>query len=227
MASHPPVRDLYPRDSQNILAKLLVLGLDQEDPVRKRIIQLKPTSSAMTALKIITGILILLVGVFVSLNPNVVYAPTPRVILLFLIAILPGLLFGFEAVSQFEFRLPGFVFTTAGAFAACLGALVVMDHLAKPEEKISVFRIVDSNGESVNLDADSAVDVPVTQNGLVVTKFVNRDAVILIFPEQVGSAELKIKPNGNGPTYTGDVTYAGSRRYKLTLGKDLKTSGSP
>src|ERR1700730_11393913 len=149
----------------------------------------------MKIVQIIAAIVILVLGVIVALSPSLVYAPTPRVILFFLIAILPGLIFGFEASSRLEFRLPGLVFTTAGAFAACLGALIIMNNLAKPQEKIAVFRILDSNGDSVSLDANSAVDVPVTQSGLGVTKFVDRDTVILIFPEQVGSAELRIKPN--------------------------------
>ena len=181
----------------------------------------------MKILQIIAGVLILLLGIYVALNPALVYAPAPRVVLFFLIAFLPGLIFGLEVSSRLEFRLPGIIFTTAGAFAACLGALLIMNHISKPEEKIAVFRILDSNGDSVNLDASSAVEVPVTRAGLVVTKFVDRDTVVLIFPEQVGSAELKIKPNGHGPTYSGDVTYAGSRTYKLRLGTELKTSSSP
>ena len=179
----------------------------------------------MKTLRIISGILILGLAIFVALNPGVVYAPSPRVILYFLVSFLPALLFGAEVSARFKLKLPGFCFTTAGVFAACLGTLVVLDYLSKPQEKIAVFQVFDETGEPVNLDAKAAVDIPITRSGLTITKLVDGNTVVLIFPEQTGSAELRVKPVTTGPTYSGDVTYAGSRTLKLKLGQELKASG--
>jgi hypothetical protein len=176
------------------------------------------------ALRIICAILILGLAIFVALKPGVVYAPSPRVILYFLVSFLPALVFGAEVSARFKLELPGFCFTTAGVFAACLGTLVVLDHLSKPQEKIAVFQVFDEAGEPVNLEAKNTVNIPITLSGLSITKFVDGNTVILIFPEQAGSAELRVKPVSTGPTYSGDVTYAGSRTLKLRLGQELKAS---
>lgn len=122
--------------------------------------------------RVVVLILILLLGIFVALSPGVVYAPAPKVILYFLISLLPAMLFGAEASSKFQLRLPGFCFTTMGAFAACLGTLVVLTNLSKPAEKIAVFHILDESSQSVMLDWAGGVEVPLTDQGLTVSKFV-------------------------------------------------------
>jgi hypothetical protein len=124
-----------------------------------------------------------------------------------------------------ELKLPGFCFTTAGVFATCLGTLLVLTTLSKPEEKIAVFQVFDENGQAVALDWSGALEVPITDRGLTITKFVSGNTVILIFPEQVGEVELRVKRLSTGPTYSGVVTYAGSRTSKLILGDRLKLNG--
>ncbi len=186
----------------------------------------KRIKSLFDMVRIIVLALIMIVGAIVALSPNLIYAPTPRVVLYFLVSLLPAILFGAEATSKFKFELPGFCFTTAGVFAACLGILLVLTSLSKPEEKIAVFQIFDENGQAVALDWDGAVEVPITDRGLTVSKFVLGNTAILIFPEQVGEVELHIKRLSTGPTYSGTVSYAGSRTSKLFLGKQLR-SGSP
>ena len=178
----------------------------------------------MKSLRMIVIVLILALGIYVALSPAIVYAPTPRIVLYFLICFLPSLLLGAEASSRFKLKLPGFAFTTAGACAVCFGALILITNLSKPEEKIAVFQVYDESNEPVALDWSGALTVPVTSGGLSVTKFIDGNTVILVFPEQVGKAEIRIKKSYSSPTYTGEVTYAGSRTAKLTLGKDLKTN---
>src|SRR4051812_11803846 len=104
----------------------------------------------LTTFRIAAGVVILAMAVFVALSPAVVYAPAPRVVLFFLVAFIPALLFGAEVSAQLKLQLPGLCFTVAGVFAFCLGALFVMEHLAKPEEKIAVFQVVDQSGQPVN-----------------------------------------------------------------------------
>lgn len=179
----------------------------------------------MKAVKIICMVLILGLGVFVALSPGVIYAPTPKIVLFFLISFLPSLLLGAEASSRFNLRLfPGFTFTTAGACAVCLGALLLLTYLSKPEEKIAVYQVYDENNDPVALDFKEALDVLVTAQGLSVTKFVDGNNVVLIFPEQVGSVELRVKKAPIGPSYTGTVGYAGTRTSKLILGRELRLS---
>lgn len=175
----------------------------------------------MTAVKVVSVFLILGLGLFVALSPTIVYAPTPKIVLFFLISFLPSLLFGAAASSRFKLELPGFVFTTAGACAVCLGTLLLLNHLSKPEEKIAVYQVYDENKEPVSLDWQGAFEVMVTAQGLSVTKFIEGHTAVLIFPEQVGSVEVRIKKAPIGPTYVGTVGYAGNRTSNLVLGQQL------
>ena len=167
-------------------------------------------------------LLILLLGFYVALSPGVVYAPTPKVVLYLLMSLLPAILFGAEAVSKFKLQLRGFIFTTTGAFAACLGLLVLLTYLSKPEEMIAVYQVLDENRQPVSLDWEGALQVSVTERGLTITKFVEGNTMVLIFPEQVGQAEVQVKRSPSGSIYSGQVSYAGSRTSKLYLGEQLK-----
>lgn len=167
--------------------------------------------------------LILLLGIYVALSPNIVYAPVPKVVLFCLISFLPAILFGAEAAAKFDLKLPGFAFTTAGAAAISLGTLLLMSNLAKPEQQIAVFRIVnDQNQPVLGLDRDGAVQVQLSNQALAVTRFIDGNNVVLIFPEQVGEVDLLVKPLLMGPTYSGKVSYGGNRQSQLVLGRDLK-----
>src|SRR5437879_1660646 len=97
-------------------------------------------------------IIILFLGLYVALSPSVVYAPTPRVVLFLLIALLPAILFGAEATSALRLEWPGFLLSTTGAAAVCLGLLWVLNHLAKPEEQIAVYYVVDEKNRPVPLE---------------------------------------------------------------------------
>jgi hypothetical protein len=172
-------------------------------------------------LRTVTSLLILLLGLYVALKPAVVYAPTPKVILYFLISLVPAILFGVEAVTRFELRLPAFAFVTGGAFAACLGTLLVLTLLSKPDKQITVFQVVDEGGRPMPIDSPGAVHVPLTPKGDAVPHFVDQNTIVFIFPEEVGEAELQVwKDSGEDP-YVGNVTYAGSTRSTLRLGKQL------
>ena len=167
--------------------------------------------------------LILALGLYVALSPSVVYAPVPKVVLFCLISFLPAILFGAEAASKFNLKLPGFAFTTAGAAAVALGTLLLLNHLAKPEQQIAVYRIVDQQRQPVlGLDREGAVEIQLSNQALVVTKLIDGNNLVLIFPEQIGEADVLVKPVLTGPTYFGKVSYAGNRQSELMLGRDLK-----
>ena len=176
----------------------------------------------MNIVKIVSILVILVVGVIVALSPGLVYAPTPKMVLYFLISILTGLLFGAEAAAKFDFKLPGFCLSATGAIAVCFGALLLLTKLSKPEEQIAVYQIYDEQHEPVALDWPGALQIPVTPQGLTVTKFIDGNNIILVFPEQVGQVELRVKKSFSSRTYSNTITYAGTRTSKLILGEDLK-----
>lgn len=176
----------------------------------------------MEILRILMMIAILGVGLFVALSPRVVYAPQPRVVLHFLLSVFVSILLGAEAVAKLELQLPGFLFVSSGATAICFAMLWVLNHLSKPEEKVAVFYIDDEKGEPVNLEWDGALEVRLTAQGLQPTKFVSSNALVLIFPEQVGEAEIRVRQTGDGRPYVGTVSYAGTRKTTLRLGDQLK-----
>ena len=172
------------------------------------------------------GIITLILGaaLYVALSPNLVYAPVPKVVLFCLIGFLPAILFGTEATSRFNLQLGWFAFTTTGAVAVIFGMLFGLTYLAKPQQQIAVYRIVDEHGQPVlGLDRNGVLDVHLSNNALTVTKFIDGNNLILIFPEQVGECDILVKPLSVGPTYFGKVSYAGNRRAELILGKDLTT----
>jgi hypothetical protein len=162
---------------------------------------------------------------YVALSPSVVYAPVPKVVLFLLVSLLPAVLFGAEAASRFQLKMGGFVFATAGAAAVSLGTLLLLTHLSKPQQQIAVFHVFDENGAPVNnLDRQGAVEVPLTSLGISITRFIDGNTVVLIFPEQVGDCDLRIKPLSIGKTYSGKVRYGGNRESELRFGTHLKGS---
>jgi len=177
----------------------------------------------MNIVKIVAAILILLAGLYIALTPSLVYTRTPQIILFFLISILPSFLIGTEAVSKFKFKLPGFLFTTTGAYAVCLGTLVLLAHLTQPTvDKIVVYHIFDENKQPYSLNYSGAVVIPVTPDGRSITKFVDGNALILIFPKEIEAIDMQVKNLSNSLYYFGTVGYSGQQDYKIILGKDLK-----
>jgi len=179
----------------------------------------------LSIIRIIVVLAALALGIYVALSPGIVYAPVPRVILFLLVSLLPAVLFGAEAASRFELKIPGFVFATAGAAAVSLGILVTLHHLSKPQQQIAVFHILDEEGQPVtNLDRQGAVQVPLTNEGISITPFVDGNTIVLIFPEQVGECEIRVRPISMGKTYSGKVSYSGNRESALRLGTHLRSN---
>ena len=113
-------------------------------------------------MRIVVMLIILGVAVFVALSPRIVYAPQPRVVLYFLLSILPAILFGTEAAVRLKLDLPGFSFISSGAAAVCFAMLWLLNHFSKPAEKIAVFYIYDEHDNPVDLQWKDAVEVLVS-----------------------------------------------------------------
>jgi hypothetical protein len=160
-------------------------------------------------------------GIYVALVPGITFAPTPRVVLFFIISTIPALLFGSEIQSRFQVSLPGFIFSVAGAGAIFFGALFLLDHLAKPEVRIAVFSFYDEDGEELYIDAPGILEVKDTHLGLSVNNFSKKNTLILIFPEQVPEVEVAVRKIFGGKVYRRNLSYSGNRKMNLTLGKEL------
>jgi len=182
---------------------------------------------SFTVLRIVISTVVLFIGIVVALSPGVFYAPVPRVVLYLLIALLPAILFGAEAAAKFELNFKAFSFTTVGAAAITFAMLFVLTHLSKPEQQIAVFHIYDERQQPVMwLARNDAVRIPLTKHGIQVTKFIDENTIVLIFPEQVDECEIQVKPTSAGATYSGTLRYTGNRETKLFFGKHLKTTSS-
>lgn len=184
-----------------------------------------PPPGSSPWLRNVAALAALAVAVYVALSPTVVYTPQARVVLYVLVAMLPAIVIGAEASSRFKMELPKFLFTTGGAAAFMLGLLVLMDHLARPEVQISVYRVDDEQGRPVNLERAGAFEVMPGRSGLQVTAFVRGNQLALIFPEQLAETTLSVRPVSQERPYQGAVGYAGSRQVDLRLGRDLKQEG--
>ena len=175
----------------------------------------------MAVIRIIAILASLAIAVVVALSPTAVYAPTPRIILYLLASLIPAILFAGELSARLELHLPGFVFAATGAAALALATLIILTHYSKPEAQIAVFYVVDGNDNPVALDWKGAIEIPVSGTGITATRFVDGNALVLIFPEQLSQVDLRIKPSSNARPCVGTVSYAGTRQSKLVLGKHL------
>lgn len=176
----------------------------------------------MKIARIVSAIVVLMLMVYVVLFPNVVYAPTPKIILYFLASSFLAILIGAEASTRFELKLPGFIGVTTGAAALCLITLVTLTHLSKPEQQIAVYNLYDEQDNAVNLNWDGAFTLPSSPTGVIANNFIKGNTLILIFPEQLASQQIRVRKTSDGKEYVGLLTYAGNRQANINLGKDLK-----
>jgi hypothetical protein len=169
--------------------------------------------------RLVATVLILLAALLVALSPGVVYAPVPKVILFTLVAILPGVLFGAEVLARTNFTLNLGVasLSAVGVGALFFGLFYMMTQFAKPEQQLAVFYVVDKQGQPVNLDLGGAVRPRLSATGLPVKLFVDGNALVINFPEQVPEVTLDIQEIANGPVVSKTVGYAGNRERTIVL----------
>lgn len=175
----------------------------------------------MKILQVVCAAVILALLVLVSLNPQLTYAPVPRVVLFLLASIFPALLIATTAATKLELQAKGFLFVTSGASAFFLALLLVLSHLAKPELQVVLFDVVDENGSKVNLFPEFAFSLEGNKSGLSVNHFIKGNSVIFIFPEQLAEQKFGVKLASDGKVYRGTVSYARPPSDALKIGKDL------
>lgn len=176
----------------------------------------------MERLRVIAIALILLLLLVVALSPGLVYAPVPRIVLFLLASVFLAVLIGAEASTRFRLKLPGFLFVTGGASALALGTLFALVHLTKPDKQVVVFEVMDSSGEKVNLGVFGALELERHSSGLQPTVFVNGNAAVFIFPEQLIEQAIVVRTSTGGQGYRGVISYAKPPAVPLRISKDLQ-----
>ncbi len=165
----------------------------------------------MPKLKTISGAAILILALIVALNPNVAYAPTPRVILYFLMSVFPAIIFAGELQAKFEFTVGKFVAAGSGVFAAMLILLLTLDYLTKVELPVTVYEVVraDDNTKPYAIDGPGAVMVESDSKGRSATVFTKANQLLVIFHKESPKAYLKIR-GPDGAMQSLPVVYSGS-----------------
>lgn len=167
-------------------------------------------------------VVVALVAVYVTLVPNVVYAPVPRNILFLLVALLPAYFVGVRASDNVNINLKWVVAKFTGTMAAVIFLLILLVHLSKPEQQIAVFEVLDEHDQRVRLDREGAIVIQPGSQGVSATKYVDGNTLVLIFPEQLPSVNVAVRKVYDGPEYRGTVGYGGNRTMTLRLGQELK-----
>lgn len=175
-----------------------------------------------TIVRVGASIAILLMAMAVAFMPNLFYAPVPKIVLFFLVSMLPAILLGAEASDRFQLNLGWMVAVIGGGAAVSFVAFYLLVTFAKPEQQIAVFEIVDENNQEVSLEWDGAYKVSLAGSALSVTHLAKGNQLVVIFPEQVASVTLSVRKSSQGEWYSGSLSYTGTRSLSKALGKDLK-----
>jgi hypothetical protein len=166
----------------------------------------------------VTLFAIIAIVVYVAINPDLVYRPTPKAVLFLLVACVPAILFASEAAARFELKLPTFAASAGGAAAIVFISLLMLDRIAKPEQYVAVYRIFDANDQPVQgLNRPGALEFLPTEGGLRVTSYVDSNALVVIFPEQVREVVAMVRPVLSGPAQRLTLRYDGATERDIKL----------
>jgi hypothetical protein len=81
--------------------------------------------------------------------------------------------------------------------------------------------VLDQYGEPVALDPRK-VEGPLTDEGQNITRYIDGNTIVAIFPQEVGNVQIGVRELLRGAWYRGRIAFSGNRTYTLRLGKDLK-----
>jgi hypothetical protein len=165
---------------------------------------------------------ILVLMIYVVLNPSISFAPVPRLVLFLLASVGMAILVGAEASTKFQFGWKGFAFAATGTAALAMGILWFLSSSLKPELQVMIFDVYDEQDREVNVEIERAVELrerPTNRPGFFIAR---RNQLVVVFPELVSEQTVRIRKATDMPFYEGTVSYAGSRKSSLKLGTDLK-----
>jgi CheY-like chemotaxis protein len=157
--------------------------------------------------------LVVVVSIFLPKS----YTPIQSTQLFLLSAMLIAFLFGKNVQSKFKLKLPGLIFSTAGAAALALGSMVLLSNLSTPKFAIGIYEIIDEEGKKVVIN-EKDIDVSLGANTQRPEIFTKNYSLIVIFPKGCDKSNIHIRD------YSGTINYVKDTLQILRLGKDLKKS---
>jgi hypothetical protein len=160
-----------------------------------------------------------LVALYIALNPSIGYAPVPRVVLFFVLALLFTLVSVGELDAKFEMKLPGFLFTSTGVLAAMCGLLWLLNHLAASEVQATRFTLRYKGVHKLTF-APNMIDVKGLQGVGSMPYFIDGEDLYLIYPAGVNTAEVRVNPVGL-KWYHKELGYAGNRQVVQQIDTDF------
>jgi CheY-like chemotaxis protein len=160
-------------------------------------------------------IMFIIIGIIIcSIFMPISYSPTQRTMLFFVSSLLLAILFGKNAQTKFKLKLPGLLFSTAGAAGLAMGCIFLLHHLSSPNIAIGIYEVFNEKGEKVTIN-NKDIQIPVGINAKTPEIFTKNNSLIVIFPKGHEKISVEIK------NYSGDIKYTVNNKQKLTLGKDL------
>ena len=163
---------------------------------------------------LVIAVAILVLGLYVAWNPTLVYASTPRLVLFFLIAMLPSILFTSSVVATITADLKWLGFSATGPAAVLFIGLFFLDKYAKPEERLAVYNLFEDQTTQVFADG-----VSVTGGARA---YLDQSGHALIV--HYGSSDESIQINIDSPVgrHFCHLSYPGTRSLVLFLREEKK-----
>lgn len=161
-----------------------------------------------------------LVALYLALNPSIGYAPVPRVVLFFVLALLFTLVSVGELDAKFEMRLPGFLFTSTGVLAAMCGLLWLLNHLAAAEVQATRFTLRYKGVHKLTFTPSMISVTPLQGIGGSMPYFIDGEDIYLIYPLGVNTAQVRVNPVGL-KWYHKELSYAGNRQVVQQIDTDF------
>lgn len=179
-----------------------------------------PSAGFLSNLEMVVCLVGLGLMVFVALNPDGEYRQTPKVILLFLAAMVPAVLFGSKTAARLKWTLGSFAGVVSGLGAFFLAMVLVLNHLASPGEAIAVFHIIDQDSNAISLETAGALEITSRGSAMTPTYYRQGNTLVAIFFGQVDEAQIVVRYGGQ--RYHGVIKYDGAARSSsLRLGEHL------
>jgi hypothetical protein len=147
---------------------------------------------------------------YVLAFPHIVLAPTPRIIVLALISLLPTVVITENIVAELRVEVAKKIYFHALGAAAlvcfCLWGLV---KLSRPDIQRAIYHVKEKNiGDVLWISADNeSAQVRAAKRGGAPVMYVSGSTIILDFPEQVEQATLVLHDKAGGKVCERTISY--------------------
>lgn len=161
---------------------------------------------------------------YVLAFPHIVLAPTPRIIVLAVIALLPTVVITENIVAELRVEVEKKIYFHAlGAAALVCFALWGLVTLSRPDIQRAIYHVKEKNvGDALWISADrDSAQVRATKRGGAPVMYVSNSTIILDFPEQVEQATLVLHDKAGGKVCERVISYT-EEQVELVIPDDFK-----